>query len=163
MSSPTLEKIALTYAKSLQRLGVEMRVRVVDSSQYEKRLEDFDFDMVVGGWAQSRTPGNEQYDYWGSRTANVPGSRNLAGIENPVIDALISRIVASESRESQVTATRAMDRVLLWNHYVIPQYYNPDYWVAYWDKFSHPEVVPEDSIGVETWWVDPDKAAKLRQ
>ena len=161
--SPTLEKIALTYSKALQRLGVDMKVRVVDSSQYQKRVENFDFDMIYLGWAQSQNPGNEQYEYWGSRSADVPGSANYAGIAHPVIDALIKRVVAAESREAVNTAARAMDRVLLHNRYVIPSYYLSNHWIAYWDKFEHPDTVPEQSLGLATWWVDPDKAAKLRQ
>ena len=163
LGSPTIEKIALNYRKALQRIGVDMKVRVVDSSQYQKRVQSFDFDMIYLGWAQSHNPGNEQYEYWGSRSANEPGSANYAGIANPVIDALIKRVVAAESRERLNTVARAMDRVLLHNHYVIPTYYLADHWIAYWDKFDHPDIGPENTLGIETWWVDPDKAAKLKQ
>ena len=163
LGSPTFEKIGLSFAKNLERLGIALKVRVVDSAQYEKRNEDFDFDMIVGAWRQSESPGNEQWDYWGSTTADEPGSRNLMGIANPAIDEIIRRIVAADSREAQVVAARALDRVLLHERYLIPQWYAPVHRVAYWDKFDRPERVPRTIIGFNTWWVDPDKAAALAQ
>ena len=163
IAQPSVEKIGLAYKKTLERLGVDLKVRVIDSAQYEKRVEDFDYDLLVLGWSQSRSPGNEQVDYWGSSTANEPGSRNYAGISNPVIDELIAKIIAAPTRKSLVSATKALDRVLLHNHYVIPQYFGPIYRVAYWNKFSRPAIAPQNSLGFSTWWVDPEKSAALQQ
>ncbi len=161
IAQPSVEKIGLAYKKTLERLGVDLKVRVIDSSQYEKRLEDFDYELLVIGWSQSRSPGNEQFDYWSSEAADEPGSSNYVGIKNPVVDDLIKRIVEAPNRETLVTATKALDRVLLHNHYVIPQYYAPTYRVAYWNKFKRPKVAPTNVLGFDTWWVDPDLAAKL--
>lgn len=161
IAQPSVEKIGLAYRKTLERLGVDLKVRVVDSSQYEKRVEDFDYELLVLGWSQTRSPGNEQYDYWSSTAADEPGSSNYVGIKNPVIDELLDMLVAAPDRESLVNITKALDRVLLHNHYVIPQYFGPTYRVAYWNKFSRPEVAPTNLLGFSTWWVDPEKAAKL--
>ena len=161
IAQPSLEKLALNYAKALERLGIDLKVRVIDSAQYEKRMEDFDFDVTTNVWQQSQSPGNEQIDYWGSATANEPGSRNLMGIADPAVDAIIKLIIAADTREEQVAATRALDRVLLHNHYLIPQYFGPTYRVAYANKFSRPETMPTNGIGFDTWWVDPEKAAAL--
>lgn len=160
--SPSLEKIALPYKKALERLGVGMSVRIVDSSQYEKRVEDSDFDMIVLGWTQSLSPGNEQVGMWGSAAADEPGSRNYAGIKNPVVDELIKMVIEAPDRESLVTSTKALDRVLLHNHYVIPQYYGPTYRLAYWNKFERPEILPYKSLTLETWWIDVEKEAALK-
>jgi len=159
--SPSLEKIALPYKKALERLGVDLSVRIVDSAQYEKRVEDSDFDMIVLGWTQSLSPGNEQVSYWGSSTADEPGSRNYAGIKNPVVDELIKLIIEAPDRPALVTATKALDRVLLHNHYVIPQYFGASYRLAYWNKFERPEIVPYKSLTLETWWIDTEKEAAL--
>ena len=158
---PSLEKLALNYAKTLERLGIALKTRVVDSAQYEKRMEDFDFDMTTNIWQQSPSPGNEQVDYWGSSMADVPGSRNVMGIADPVVDELVKLVVAADSREEQVAAARALDRVLLHNRYLIPMYFGPSYRVAYRDKFARPATMPENGLGFETWWVDPDKEAAL--
>jgi len=161
LSSPSVEKIGLAYKKTLERLGVDLSVRIVDSSQYEKRVEDFDFDLLVLGWIQSLSPGNEQVSYWGSSTADEPGARNYAGIKNPVIDELIKLIIEAPTRADLVASTKALDRVLLHNHYVVPQYFGPFYRLAYWNKFSRPDILPSKALTYETWWIDPDKAAAL--
>ena len=163
LAQPNIEKIGLNLKKTLERLGVDLKVRVIDTAQYQNRVDDFDFDMLVSGWSQTRSPGNEQFEFWGSAAADNPGSRNLVGIKNPVIDKLIEHIVSAKTREDQVVATKALDRVLLHNHYVIPQYFGPFYRVAYWNKFSRPAVSPENLLGFSTWWIDPEKAAALRQ
>ncbi len=161
IAQPSVEKIGLAFRKTLERLGVGLKVRVIDSAQYEKRVEDFDYDMLVLGWSQSDSPGNEQFDMWSSAAADEPGSRNYVGIKNPVIDELIKLIVNAPSRKSLVTATKALDRVLLHNHYVIPHYFGPTYRVAYWNKFSRPAIAPIKSLGFNTWWIDPEKEARL--
>lgn len=163
LSSPFLEKIALPYKKALERLGVDLSVRVVDSSQYEKRVEESDFDMVVLIWAQSLSPGNEQIGYWGSSTADEPGSSNYAGIKNPVIDELIDMVIAAPDRASLVNSTMALDRVLLHNYYVIPHYFGATYRLAYWNKFERPEIVPFKALTLETWWINTEKEAALNQ
>lgn len=161
LSSPRIEKLGLAYGKTLERLGVDLKVRIVDSSQYQKRVEEFDFDMLVLGWIQSLSPGNEQVSYWGSSTANEKGSSNYAGISNPVIDELIKLIIAAPDRDALVASTKALDRVLLHNYYVVPQYFGPFYRVAYWNKFDRPAVLPSKSFTLDTWWIDPDKEAAL--
>ena len=159
---PSVEKIGLAWKKTLERLGVDLKVRVIDSAQYEKRLEDFDFDVTTNIWQQSPSPGNEQWDYWGSAQADVPGTRNVAGIKDPVVDAIIPLIVNATSREEQVAAAKALDRVLLHRHYVLPQYFGPTYRVAYKNKLARPDTAPAKALGLDTWWVDPDKAAALK-
>ena len=158
---PAFERIALPFKKNLSRLGIEMNIRAVDTAQFINRRRDFDFDMIVASLPQSESPGNEQREYWGSSAADIPGTRNFAGIKNPVIDEIIEQLISAPDRDQLVSATRALDRVLLWGHYVIPQWHIAKYRVAYWNKFSRPEIVPRYSLGFDTWWVDPAKNAKL--
>jgi microcin C transport system substrate-binding protein len=162
LDDPSFERITLPFVKNLERLGVTARVRTVDSAQYEYRVKQFDFDMTVGLFSQSLSPGNEQVDFWASMSADTPGSRNLAGIRDPVVDRLIELVIAAPDRAALVARTRALDRVLLWGHYVIPHYYIPAFRVAYWDRFGRPAVSPKYEIGVDTWWVDPQKTGSHR-
>jgi microcin C transport system substrate-binding protein len=157
IDEPTWERIALPFVKNLERLGVAARVRTVDSAQYEYRLKHFDFDMTVAVFAQSLSPGNEQADYWGSESADTPGSRNLAGVRDPVVDELIARLIAAPDRPSLIARTRALDRVLLWSHYVIPHWHITAFRVAYWDRFSRPAVSPKYALGFDAWWIAPGK------
>ena len=159
----SFERIALPFVKNLQRLGVEARVRTVDTAQYQYRMDNFDFDLTVWVWGQSLSPGNEQRDFWGSDKADTPGSRNMAGIKSGAVDRLVDLVIAAPDRASLVARTRALDRVLLWGHYVIPHWHIPFFRVAYWDKFNRPAVTPTYALGFETWWVDADKAARLGQ
>lgn len=158
---PAFERVALPFKKNLSRLGIEMNIRAVDTAQFINRRRDFDFDMIVARLPQSQSPGNEQREYWGSSAADIPGTRNFAGIKNPVIDEIIQQLISAPDRDQLVSATRALDRVLLWGHYVIPQWHIAIYRVAYWNKFSRPKIVPRYSLGFDTWWVDPAKNAKL--
>jgi microcin C transport system substrate-binding protein len=138
-------------------------VRTVDSAQYERRIQNFEFDIVVTNWAQSLSPGNEQRDFWGTAAADRPGSRNLVGIKNPAVDRLIDRVIFATDRDELVAATRALDRVLLWNHYVLPTWHIPYDRTARWDRFGRPDKLPDYAIGFPTiWWWDADKAAKIR-
>jgi microcin C transport system substrate-binding protein len=162
LDDPSFERITLPFVKNLERLGVTARVRTVDSAQYEYRVKQFDFDMTVGLFSQSLSPGNEQVDFWASMSADTPGSRNLAGIRDPVVDRLIELVIAAPDRAALVARTRALDRVLLWGHYVIPHYHIPAFRVAYWDRFGRPAVSPKYEIGVDTWWVDPQKTGSHR-
>jgi microcin C transport system substrate-binding protein len=162
LSAPTYERFVLYYQDSLQRLGIDVVVRVVDDVQYENRLRNWEFDIVVAAWDESLTPGNEQRDYWGSRAANTPGSRNLVGIVDKVIDALIDRVVFATGRDELVAATRALDRVLLWHHYVVPQWTYGKVRTARWDRFGKPDVMPIYGLSAfpEIWWWDAERAAK---
>lgn len=161
--SPAFERVVAPFIRNLKRLGIEGRIRVVDSSQYINRLNAFDFDMAVASWGQSDSPGNEQRDFWSSDAAGRQGSRNLVGIRNPVVDALIEKLIAAPDRARLVAATRALDRVLLWNHYVIPQWHIRFDRIAYWDKFGKPEKSPKYGNDLMSWWVDAGKAASLEE
>jgi microcin C transport system substrate-binding protein len=161
--SAQFERIVLPYAENLKRLGIQARVRTVDSSQYQRRMDDFDFDITVSGWGQSESPGNEQRSFWHSTERDVPGSRNLAGIAEPAIDAMIDRVIAAESRTDLVTAVRALDRLLQWGHYVVPNWHIRADRVAYWDRFSRPAVTAKVGYDPGAWWVDAQKDAALRE
>jgi microcin C transport system substrate-binding protein len=158
LDDPTWERITLPFVANLKKLGVVARVRTVDSAQYEYRLKHFDFDMTLGLFAQSLSPGNEQADFWGSEAARTPGSRNLAGVSDPVVDALIAQIIAAPDRAALVARTRALDRVLLWSHYVIPHWHITAFRVAYWNRFGRPARPPKYELGFDTWWIEPRKA-----
>jgi microcin C transport system substrate-binding protein len=164
IDDPTFERVVLFYTPSLQRLGIPATVRNVDDAQYQNRLRQFDFDIIIASWLQSLSPGNEQRDFWGSAAADRPGSRNLVGIKNPAVDALIDRIVYTHDRAELVAATRALDRVLLWNNYVVPQWTYPKQRTARWDRFAHPETMPIYGIDAfpTIWWWDPERVAKLQ-
>ncbi len=160
--SPMFERVVLPFAKNLERLGIKANVRTVDVAQYIKRLETFDFDMIVFSWGQSLSPGNEQRSYWGSAAATQNGSRNFAGINDPVIDKLIEQIIAAPDRENLITRTKALDRVLQWGFYVIPHWHLDYDRLVYWDKFSRPGITPLSGAQFNTWWVDPEKERPLR-
>jgi microcin C transport system substrate-binding protein len=162
LNDPGFERIVLPFVKNLERLGVSVRVRTVDTAQYRYRVDHFDFDMIVHVWRQSLSPGNEQRDYWTSEKATVPGSENLAGIRDPVVDALVDAVIAAPDRPDLVDRTRALDRVLLWGYYVVPQWHFRDFRVAYWDFFARPRTAPRYALGFDTWWVDPALAAAAR-
>ncbi len=155
LNDPQMERIVLPLAKNLERMGITARVRTVDVAQYEKRMETFDFDTAVVVFGQSLSPGNEQREFWGSQAADEPGSRNLLGIKSEVIDELIEELIRSSDRASLIAHTRALDRVLQYGYYVIPNFHLSAFWVAYWDKYRRPTVSPKYGIGLDTWWVDP--------
>ena len=155
--SPSDEKIALAYQSNLKKLGITMEVRTVDSSQYQARLLNYDFDMIKRYWGVSLSPGNEQQFYWGSEVGKKDGSRNYPGINSPAIDALIEKLISAKNREELTTAIHALDRVLLWGHYVVPLYHSNKDRIAYWDFFEYPEEIPLYGIVIESWWVNKDK------
>ena len=161
-SDPNAERFVLFYRPSLERLGITVNVRPVDDAQYENRLRQWDFDIITASWGESLSPGNEQRGFWGSQAADQPGSRNLVGIRNAAIDALIDRVIFAKSREELVAATKALDRVLLWNHYVVPQWTYGKARTARWDRFARPEKMPEygQSAFPTIWWWDAPRAAK---
>ncbi|HEY4858911.1 MAG TPA: extracellular solute-binding protein [Xanthobacteraceae bacterium] len=160
---PSVERVILFYKPSLERLGITVNVRTVDPAQYENRLRNWDFDIIVAVWPESLSPGNEQRDYWGSQAADTLGSRNYIGIKNPAVDALVDRVIFAKDRAELVAATRALDRVLLWNHYVVPQYSTDQTRTARWDRFGHPGVLPKyaEPAFPTVWWWDAGKAARI--
>lgn len=156
-------RIVAPIQRAMERLGIKVKVRVVDTSQYINRIRNFDFDVIVGSWGQSLSPGNEQRDFWGSAAADRPGSRNYIGIKDPAIDKLIDHIIFASNRGELVAASRALDRVLLWNHFVIPNWHINSYRIAYWNRFSRPAIKPKYGLGFsDTWWVDEAKDKSLQ-
>ena len=159
--SPEFERIALPFARNLKKIGIEAKVRTVDSAQYERRLENFSFDMAVVSLGQSLSPGNEQRDFWHSTSATINGSRNYSGVSNPAVDFLIDKIIGAKDRKSLVSATQALDRVLLFGHYVVPHWHIQNFRIAYWDKFGQPKINPKYDLGLDTWWIDTNKVKLL--
>lgn len=159
--SPLFERIALPFAKNLEKLGITMTVRTIDTAQYRRRLDTFDFDMVVGGFGQSLSPGNEQRDFWSSDSADREGGRNIMGIKSKAVDAIIEQLIAAPTRQDLVTACKALDRVLQWGHYMIPNWHAPYDRIAYWDKFAQPKITPTRGNQLFAWWVDAAKAKSL--
>jgi microcin C transport system substrate-binding protein len=159
---PTFERVFLFYKPSLERLGMTVSVRTIDDTQYENRMRSWDFDIVIGNWGESLSPGNEQRGFWGSQAADQPGSQNLIGIKNPAVDAMIDAVIFAKSRADLVAATHALDRVLLWNDYVVPQWTYGKLRTARWDRFSRPDPLPKYGLSAfpAIWWWDAAKAAK---
>ena len=161
-SDPTSERFFLFYKPSLERVGVTVTVRTVDDAQYINRERSWDFDSVTAVWGETLSPGNEQRAYWGSRAADQPGSRNLIGIKDEAVDALIDRVVFAKDRAGLVAATKALDRVLLWNQFVVPQWTYGKQRTARWDRFGHPDEMPKYGASAfpTIWWWDAARAAK---
>jgi microcin C transport system substrate-binding protein len=159
---PSFQRVFLFYKPSLDRLGIATTVRTVDEAQYENRLRSWDFDIITTAWPAPLTPGNELRGYWGSQAAQEPGSNNLIGIKNPTVDAIIDLVVLAKNRADLEAAARALDRILLWNHYVVPQWYYSKVRTARWDRFGHPDLMPKygKSAFPTVWWWDAQKAAK---
>ena len=160
---PGIEKIALVLKARLRQLGVTLDIRLIDTGQWINRIQAYDFDMTTFWWQQSLSPGNEQQIFWSSAAADQPGTRNFAGIKNPVIDELIGLVIDADNRETLVQRVRALDRVLQWGFYVIPQYYLGGDRMAYWDVFGRPDTVPLKGTSVMTWWIDPEKSRALKK
>ena len=163
MVQPAFERILQPFRAQLERLGARLEIRSIDAAQYKERLDNFDFDMVVTGFGQSRSPGNEQRNYWSSAAADIPGSSNLAGIRSPAIDALIEELIYAGTRAELVTAARVLDRVLRHGHYVIPNWHITYDRVAWWDRFGQPDIVSDDGIVLDTWWIDAERNAALKE
>ena len=161
--SPSLEKLALSFQKNLKILGIEMTVRTVDSSQYSARLLNYDFDMINTTWRVSLSPGNEQQFYWGSEVGKEDGSKNYPGIDSPVIDFLIEKLIGAKTREELTTTIHALDRVLLWGHYSIPLHHSGIDRIAYWNFLEFPDTIPLYGIVIESWWSNSKKAQKLKR
>jgi microcin C transport system substrate-binding protein len=159
LDEPSFERVTLPYKQWLERLGIDVRVRTVDPAQYERMTDDFDFDMTINVYGESDSPGNEQSDFWSSEAATQSGSSNLAGVSNPVVDALVAKVISAKSREDLIIATRALDRVLLWNWYIVPQWHLQSFWAAWWDRFGFVDVPIRAGVDFNAWWVDPKLAA----
>ncbi len=156
------ERTTSGYINALRRLGINASLRIIDASQYVNRVRDYDFDVITGLMMQSQSPGNEQREYWSSQAAGMPDTRNYAGIRNPAIDKLIDRVIYAKDRTELVAATHALDRVLLWEYYYVPQYNNSEIWVAYWNKFGIPETQPTYvGVDVDSWWILPGREAVI--
>ena len=162
-SGATMERLIASIGKNLEQLGISTSVRGVEPSQYKQRTDEFDYDMIVAVWGQGNSPGNEQLDYWTSSSADVVGSRNYVGIKNKAIDVLVTEIISSKTKDELITAVQALDRVLLWNYYVIPHFYAGYFRILHWDKFAKPETLAiyDTNFGLWTWWVkDAEKPEK---
>jgi len=162
VDNPNTERFVLFYKPSLERLGIDITVRTVDDAQYTNRERSWDFDILIASWGQSLSPGNEQRGFWSSQAADQPGSRNLVGIKNPAVDAIIERVIFAKNRDELVAATKALDRVLLWYHYVVPQFTYDKVRTARWDRFARPEKMPTYGMSAfpTIWWWDEAKASK---
>ena len=163
IDQPEWERLVLPYKQPLERLGIQMSLRIVDDAQYENRLRQWDYDIIVASWGQSLSPGNEQRGYWSSKAADQQGSRNLVGIKNPAVDALIERLIFATNRADLMAATKALDRVLLWNFYVVPQWTYGKVRSVRWDRFGRPDPLPKYGFsGFPTvWWWDQARASKV--
>ena len=161
-ADPNFERVYLFYKPSLDRLGIATTVRTIDEAQYENRLRNWDFDITTYGWVQSLSPGNEQRGDWGSQAADQSGSENIGGIKNPAVDAMIDQVIYAKNRPDLEAAVRALDRILLWNFYVVPQWSYSYSRVARWDRFSHADPLPRFGVSAfpTVWWWDAEKAAK---
>jgi peptide/nickel transport system substrate-binding protein len=146
------ERLMLSYAATLKRLGIDVRIRQVDTAQYWARLKGFDFDMIQWTWSASLSPGNEQINRWSSKAAGIEGSLNYPGAKNPAADAMIEALLHARTAEDFTAAVRAFDRVLMSGDYAIPLFYLPKVWVAYWRHLHHPEVPPLGGYDLDAWW-----------
>ncbi|MFN6953757.1 MAG: extracellular solute-binding protein [Acetobacteraceae bacterium] len=163
LSGPSFERVALPYVQWLQRVGIEARVRTVDPAQYQVRMDNFDYDMTVDVIPQSLSPGNEQRDFFTCEKARQNGSQNIAGFCDPAIDELVELVISAPNRAALVARTRALDRVLLHNDFVIPQWHIRSFQIAWWDKFGRPPRPPRYGLGLEAWWVDPERERALAE
>ena len=161
-AQPDFERVILPFKANLEKLGVKATLRIVDTSQYQRRQTDFDYDIITDTVAQSNSPGNEQRDFWGSAAADKAGSNNTSGLKSPAVDKIIEKIVFAKDRTELVAATRALDRVLQWSHLAVPQWRNPNDWVATWNMFGRPARLPSQATSFQqVWWLDEAAAAKL--
>ena len=161
--SPSVERLALAFQKTLETLGITMNVRTVDSSQYQARMLNYDFDMIKNSWRVSLSPGNEQQFYWGSEVGKKEGSKNYAGVDSPVVDLLIEKLIGAKTRDELTTTIHALDRVLLWGHYVIPLYHSAIDRIAYWNFLEYPDSIPLYGIVIESWWANSEKLQQLKK
>ena len=156
LAQPEFGRVLLPFKRNLADLGIVLNIRRIDVSQYINRLRSRDFDMIVGGYPQSSSPGNEQREFWTTAAADNPGSRNYIGLRDPAIDQLVEQLINADTRQSLIAHTRALDRVLLWGYYLIPNWHIKTWRVAYWNHIGHPKVSPKYDIGINTWWIKPE-------
>jgi peptide/nickel transport system substrate-binding protein len=149
------ERLALAFSQSLARIGVDATVRLLDEVQYQRRRTKFDFDMMIGSWVASPSPGNEERARWGSAYANADGAYNICGVKSPAVDAMIAALLAAGSREDFVAAVRALDRVLISGFYIVPLFYAPDQWIAWSARLGRPDRTPLFGVNTDSWWVKP--------
>jgi peptide/nickel transport system substrate-binding protein len=149
------ERLMLSYAETLRRLGIGVTVRQVDAAQYWARLKNFQFDMIEWTWATSLSPGNEQLNRWSSKAADIEGSLNYSGVRNPAVDAMIAALLQAQTADDFTAAARALDRALLSGDYVIPLFHLPKLWVAYWNHLHHPTTAPIAGYDLDSWWYAP--------
>ena len=159
LDEPSLERPALPFTENLRKIGIDARVRTVDPAQYQHLTDDFDFDMIMMIYPESDIPGNELKDYWSCAARDTQGSFNVPGICDPAIDALINRIVQAKDRNTLAVAAHALDRIMLWRWYTVPNWENLSFNVAWWDRFGRPDKPIREGVNFDTWWVDPAKAA----
>ena len=158
------DRIIQPFIANLRALGIAASIRAVDPAQYTERVKSFDFDVAIQRYVMSNTPGVELRNYFSSSVAEVKGSRNITGIKNPVVDALIDKVMSANSRPELVTTVKALDRVLRANNYWVPHWYKASHNIAHWDRFSRPKRKPKYSRGIiDTWWYDAEKAAKIKK
>ena len=156
ITSPAFERIVQPFIRNLKKIGVIAKLKMLESVSYRNKLNSFDFDMMVQSLPVSLSPGNELNNYWGSKAASIKGSSNYMGLKSPVVDALIENVVTAPNRADLITSVRALDRVLLNNYYVIPQWYIPSNRIAYWKKLKQPKISPKYGLGIFTWWINDD-------
>ncbi len=161
LAQPEFERVVLPFARNLARIGIRMNVRTVDPAQYENRMQNFDYDMAVASIPESLSPGNEQRSYWSSAAADEPGSLNYMGVRSKAVDALVNLVIDAPDRASLLTRVHALDRVLCWSHYVIPNWYLSYFRVAVWNKFGRPKISPPYALALDTWWIDPQRAREV--
>lgn len=161
VDEPTLERVALPYVQNLKKLGLEAQVRTVDKSQYQHLTDEFDFDMIMMIYPGGDVPGNELRGYWSCAAAKAKGSNNVSGICDPAVDALVEKIVTAQDRDTLRDAGRALDRVLLWNWYMVPNWHADSFHVAYWDRFADPGKPLREGLNFDSWWIDPAKSAQI--
>ena len=160
LDDPSLERVALPYVQNLRKLGFDVQVRTVDPAQYQHLTDDFEFDMIMMIYPGGDIPGSELRDFWSCAGAKSQGSFNVPGICNPAIDAMIEKVIAAEDRDTLRTAARALDRLLLWNWYLVPNWHSQNFHIAYWDRFGDPGIPIREGFNFDTWWVDQQKAAR---
>ncbi|MDI9408070.1 MAG: extracellular solute-binding protein [Candidatus Pacebacteria bacterium] len=160
--NPLFERITLPFIENLKRLGITAKIKTIDETQHKNRLNSFDYDMIIGIYPQSNSPGNEQREYWGSKAADTNGSRNYSGLKNQVVDQLVEDLIQAQSRKELETVTQALDRVLLSQHMVIPHFNKNSYRVGHWDIFGYPQILPNQGFDLNLWWIDPIKYSKNR-
>ena len=163
LNDSSFERVTLPYVQDLKRLGIAVSVRVIDPAQYQTRMNSFDYDMAIVLFPESDVPGNEQRGYWGSQAAKIQGSNNLMGVSSPVVDALVDRVINAHDRDSLYAATHALDRVLLWGWYIVPQWHLSAYRLAYWDVFGFPTQPFRAGFDIDSWWIDQAQAARTDQ